>query len=298
MENKSTILIVDDEKINIKLALGVFKEFIDEFNIVPVLTGEKALDVVQKQKIDLILLDIMMPDMDGYQVIEKLKSNQDSSKIPVLFITAKTDDHSIEKAYLSGAYDYVTKPFRPIELLSRVRFHLSHSQLVQQLERLASYDVMTNIYNRRKFFESAHQMFDEHNSLIIAVMIDIDKFKIVNDTYGHAFGDKVIKLLASTVSDNLPKDYIFGRIGGEEFAILSYGDDLNKVTDIIEDIRKLIAGLELSNNNEVVKFTMSSGIAEIRPGDDVDHLLQRADEALYEAKESGRNRVCTRILRK
>jgi diguanylate cyclase (GGDEF)-like protein len=293
------ILIVDDEKSNIDILLGLFEKINknDQFNVIAALSGEKALKVVEKRKIDLILLDIMMPDMDGYEVCKILKLKESTKNIPILFITANTDDESIIKAYNIGAADYVTKPFRPVELLARVKVNLKLQQTINKLEYFAYYDVMTNIYNRRKFFDLSSTRFEGSKDNLYAVMLDIDKFKSINDTYGHSTGDVVIKAVAKTMKENLDDGMILGRLGGEEFAIVCDGNSNDEVLEKIEDIRKKIQALELkADNGTNIKCTISDGIAKYN--DDmpsIDHLLQKADEALYEAKETGRNKSIFRI---
>ena len=290
MEKKPTILIVDDTKENINILLSL----LDDYDLLVALNGKKALKLVDKNEIDLILLDIMMPGMDGYEVCNILKSNSDTKDIPILFITAKTDEDSIEKAYDAGGVDYVTKPFKPKELISRIKTHLHLCSMIKSLEFLATRDFMTGIYNRRKFFELGEELFHKSEKLF-AVMIDIDKFKLINDNYGHPFGDIVIKSVTKTISQNLLDGSIFGRLGGEEFAILCEADSMETIKQNVENIRKSIENLEEKCNNTIVKFTISNGIAKKHIDDDtIDKLLKRADEALYEAKGEGRNRVCFR----
>ncbi len=231
-EDKATILIVDDTKENINILLSL----LDDYDLLVALNGKKAIKLVEKNEIDLILLDIMMPGMDGYEVCSILKSRSDTKDIPILFITAKTDEDSIEKAYDVGGVDYVTKPFKPKELISRIKTQLNMRSMLKSLEFLATRDFMTGIYNRRKFFELGNQLFNKSNKLF-AIMIDIDKFKRINDNYGHPFGDIVIKDVTKIIGRNLPEDAVFGRLGGEEFAILYEADSMKEVKRTIEDIR-------------------------------------------------------------
>ncbi len=291
INNKPTILIVDDTKENINILLYL----LDDYDLLVALNGRKALKSVEKNEIDLILLDIVMPEMDGYEVCSILKSNPDTKDIPILFITAKTDEDSIEKAYDIGGVDYVTKPFKPKELISRIKTHLKICNMLKSLEFFATRDFMTGIYNRRKFFELGSDLFNQSDKLF-AIMMDIDKFKLINDNYGHPFGDIVIKNVTKIISRNISDEAIFGRLGGEEFAILCEADSMEEVKQRVENIRKLIENSEEKYKNTVVKFTMSNGIAQKHINNDtIDKLLKRADEALYEAKGTGRNRVCFRV---
>lgn len=289
MNKKATILVVDDTKENIHILLSL----LEEYDVLVALSGQKALQMVEKNDIDIILLDIMMPEIDGYEVCNILKANPDTKNIPILFITAKTDEESIEKAYDVGGIDYVTKPFKPKELLARLKTQLENQRLIKELDHLASRDTMTGIYNRRKFFELGTKLFNSTDN-IFATMIDIDKFKNINDQYGHPFGDVVIKSVTQNISNQILPDAIFARLGGEEFAILCKADSIDEVHHKIESIRAIIENLEKTYEDKIVKFTISNGISQKQSGDTIDSLLKRADEALYEAKGTGRNKVCFR----
>jgi len=289
-ENKSTILIVDDTETNIDILLGL----LGDYDVAVATDGQSALDIIKEDDIDLVLLDIMMPDMDGYDVCKELKNSK--KNIPVIFITARTDEDSIEKAYDVGGDDYITKPFKPRELIARVKTQLKLKELIHHLDYIGSYDQMTGIYNRRKFFQLAHDKFDNGVGALYAIMIDIDKFKQVNDKYGHATGDEVIKEVTKTIADTLPSNAIFGRLGGEEFAIVTNSLSYKNIQVKIEEIRKLIEELEVkSDSGEIIKFTISEGVSKSTiETKNLDELLKEADKALYEAKGSGRNRVIFR----
>lgn len=287
MPDEATILIVDDTKDNISILLSL----LSDFDILVALNGKKALSLVEKNDIDLILLDIMMPEMDGYEVCRILKSQSKTKDIPILFITAKTDEDSIEKAFESGCMDYVTKPFKPKELLARVKIQLKLRETLKALEFAASRDPLTGIYNRRKFFEDGQKKFAAHLDNFFAIMIDIDNFKNINDTHGHAFGDLVIKSVVKIIAENIKASSIVGRLGGDEFAILSSSES---VKQCIEEIRERVQRTEHKHGKQIVTVSMSSGIAKKETGDTIDTLLNRADQALYEAKGSGRNKTCFR----
>jgi len=289
-ENKATILIVDDTETNIDILLGL----LGDYDVAVATDGQSALDIINEDDIDLVLLDIMMPDMDGYDVCKKLKEH--NKNIPVIFITARTDEDSIEKAYDVGGDDYITKPFKPRELIVRIKTQLKLKELIRHLDYIGSYDEMTGIYNRRKFFELANNKFTNGVGALYAVMIDIDKFKNVNDTYGHATGDKVIKKVTKTIADSLTSNAIFARLGGEEFAIVTNSFSYNSIKEKIENIRKIIEDLEVeSDDGEIIKFTISEGVAKLTlETKNLDELLKEADKALYEAKGTGRNKVVFR----
>jgi len=293
MKYKETILIVDDIKTNIDILVELLS---NEYDIIVATDGQSALEIISEEQPDLILLDIMMPGMDGYKVCSTIKANDKTMKTPIIFITAKTDGDSIEKAYNAGGDDYITKPFKPKELRVRIKTQLKIKNLIKHLEYIASHDQMTGVYNRRKFFELANKKFLEAPQNLYAIIIDIDKFKNINDTYGHYIGDKVIKLVSKTIKEHIDKNTIFGRIGGEEFAILCNASSKEEVIKKIEYIRNTIQNLEiLTEDNQVVKCTISEGIAKVtKDTNTLDLLLKEADVALYEAKGSGRNKVIFR----
>ena len=292
MENK-TILVVDDTISNLDI-MGVI---LDKYDVMDATSGKDALEILDEEQIDLILLDIMMPDMNGYEVCEILKANPKTKDIPIIFITAKTDENSIEKAYDVGGIDYVTKPFKPKELLARVKTQLHVQNLQNELRVLASTDPMTKLYNRRYFTKvSAHALDlakkDKQNLSII--ILDIDKFKNINDTYGHQVGDNVIILLAQKLMEYQRKSDIVCRYGGEEFVILLPNTSQDEAKVVAEKIRADIASftIKLLNTNSL-KITISLGVSQIDIENEVniELALKRADDALYKAKVSGRNRV-------
>jgi diguanylate cyclase (GGDEF)-like protein len=290
MDFVPTILAVDDQKENLDILLNI----LDEFDVIPAISGAKALEIAQEENISLILLDIVMPDMDGIEVCKKLKADPLTQAIPVIFTTAKTDEESIAKAYGAGANDYVSKPLKRVEVIERVKTQLRLQKTLQELEFLASRDSMTGIYNRRKFFELAQPLFKNAQNLFVA-MIDIDHFKKINDNYGHDAGDIVIKTLCNTISELLPKNAIFARFGGEEFTVICTQDSINSIQTLFENIKSTMASLCIQYNSEEIHFTISSGIAQKSSfTKTLDALLKEADLALYSAKDTGRNKVVVR----
>jgi len=292
MANK-TILLVDDTVTN----LDILIELLDRYDVVDATNGKDAIEIVNNEKIDLILLDIMMPDMDGYEVCERLKANNVTKDIPIIFITAKTDEESIEKAYDIGGADYVTKPFKPKELLSRVKKELQIQDMMKELKLLASTDPMTKLYNRRYFTKiSQHylSLAKRNKEEIALIMLDIDNFKKINDTYGHQVGDEVIISLVDILIDHKRKSDIICRYGGEEFVILLPNTSFEGARTVAENIRFDSENfiLELPEG-EGVRFTVSLGVSaiDLDKDDPMGVALKNADDALYKAKESGKNRV-------
>ena len=291
MKKAQTILIVDDTESNIDILIDV----LDGYDILVATNGVDAIDIAKQEDVDLILLDIVMPNMDGYGVCKELKRDPKTQKIPVVFMTAYTDEDSIEKAYDLGGVDYVSKPFMPKEVKARVKTQLEIIALIKNLEFMSFYDSMTGVYNRRKFFQLAEAKFASEEGSLFGLMIDLDNFKSINDTYGHHIGDKVIKLLANEIRKFILPDSIFGRLGGEEFAILCNCENIEKLMAKLENLRKSVEELEILSDEKKVKFTISSGVAKRTPEmKSIDELLREADEALYIAKGSGRNRTILR----
>jgi len=293
MENK-TILVVDDTITN----LDILVELLDQYDVIDATNGEDALEIASTEKIDLILLDIMMPDMDGYEVCKRLKANDKTKYIPVIFITAKTDEYSIHRAYDTGGADYITKPFLPKELLARVKKELKMQDLIDKLKFLSSTDPMTKLYNRRYFTKISQHIFGlavRESQDISVIMLDIDKFKRVNDTYGHKVGDDVIIALANIMINFQRSSDVVCRYGGEEFVILLPNTAVEKARVVAEKLRKIVevTSVKLGQGKEL-KFTISLGVSQVDIKNDIniEKALNQADIALYEAKKSGRNRVC------
>lgn len=287
-DSEKTILVVDDNESNLDMILAILKAY----DVIPSTSGKNALEMVTSESIDLILLDILMPDMDGFEVCRHLKADPKTADIPIIFITAKVDEESIETAYALGGADYVTKPFRPRELLARVKVQLRLQDLISELNFLATRDSLTGIYNRRKFFEIAQEMYAASENDLYAVMIDIDHFKRVNDQYGHSAGDCALKTVTQVISDLLPGDAVFGRMGGEEFALLFKGRNPAQAKTLVNHLRETIARTVIEiGQNDAISCTISSGVA-CKQSDttSLDALLKQADLGLYEAKESGRDR--------
>ncbi len=284
------ILIVDDNPVNI----DVLVDLLDEYELHVSLNGANALALLQEQEIDLILLDVMMPEMDGFDVAAHLKNDPALKDIPILFLTAKEDDESIEKAFALGAADYLVKPFRPRELRARVATHLKLAEQFKALHYAANFDYLSGARNRRSFFEAiTRYVTDDFLGRLFAVMIDIDRFKGINDRYGHASGDRVIKALSAVVQEQMDDEALFARMGGEEFAVILLGD-CDDALAWSEALRRKIEQCEIDNG--AIRFSISCGIScWSERGMSVDQLLDTADKALYEAKESGRNRVIFRI---
>lgn len=290
--DSAKLLVVDDIRTNIDILMAI----LSDYDVMAALDGPTALEIVANEPPDVILLDIMMPEMDGYEVCQRIKADDRWKHIPILFITAKIDEDSIVKAFDVGGSDYVTKPFSARELLARVRIQIQYKRALEQLKRAVVTDDLTGILNRKAFF-SRGQCFLSHgrdaNHQIAAMMIDIDYFKSINDQFGHASGDLALRSLTSYVDQRLGESDLFGRLGGEEFAILTYVDDIQSALDLAESIRKGVSELTLETERGVIDLTVSIGVvfSKARSVESIDRLLFMADVELYQAKEDHRDCV-------
>ncbi len=303
------ILVVDDINQNLQV-IGEILEKIG-YDTTFATSGEQALERVQSAQPDLILLDLMMPGINGLEVCQQLKTNPKFEEVPIIFLTASNEKEHLLAAFDKGAVDYVTKPFNAPELLARVRTHLElkktreelkaalyeQSRLIEKLEKLATTDPLTGIWNRRYLLSKAEYELDRairYQSPFSVLTIDLDKFKQINDLYGHALGDEVLIDVTKNILKLLRKVDCFGRMGGEEFAILLPETDILLAVNVAERIRQQIANLVFNTGDAVLQITSCIGVANYILGnkyETVDAILQRADKALYQAKKQGRDRV-------
>ena len=298
--NRSTegnILVVDDTPANLKLLNNLLKD--KGYNVRPVLNGRLALSGAKAIPPDLILLDVAMPEMDGYEVCKQLKASAETRDIPIIFLTAKTSTEDIIKGFEVGAEDYVTKPFIHEILLARVNTHLSLRKKTKQLQELSIKDGLTQIANRRYFDEFLNLEWRRcmrDNKPVSLMMVDIDHFKLFNDTYGHQKGDDVLQSVATVIQsfNNRPSD-LTARYGGEEFAVVLGKADIKtaekQAIEICTAIEQLNIVHESSETKNVV--TISIGVASLTPTAEYQpaDLIKMADDQLYAAKENGRNQV-------
>ncbi|MDF2176708.1 diguanylate cyclase [Aliiglaciecola sp. CAU 1673] len=293
---KPRVLIIDDEKANLKVLSEILREEVD---IVLAANGPQGIRKATEYLPDLILLDVVMPQMDGFEVIAKLKQHQATSAIPVIFITALGDSRHEEKGLLLGARDYIQKPFHSTIVLARIRLHLELVQQRRMLEQLANIDPLTSLANRRKFEEILNREWlaaIREKSALSLVMIDIDNFKQFNDSHGHAVGDILLQEVAAVIAAQLrrPKDLV-ARYGGEEFVALLCASDHGSSRDIMESCRLHVASLMSPRlpQEPGLSVTISVGGYTCQPkmGDRIEDALKKADELLYQAKHQGKNQV-------
>ena len=292
----STILIVDDAPENIKVLGGALTQ---DYKILIARDGETALKLARTEPVDMVLLDIVMPDIDGYEVCRRLKGDEMTRELPVIFITTLDATEDETTGLELGAVDYITKPFRLPIVKARVKTHMELKAKNDLLLRLANVDGLTGVPNRRCFdvtLEKEWRRAQRTRSPLSLVLMDIDCFKNYNDGYGHVAGDFCLRTVAQAVAESAARGGdLVARYGGEEFAMIlpaTDGEGAREVArKVLEAIRDL--GLEHAHSSAAEIVTMSIGVATAWPTQGVEPgtLIEAADQSLYQAKESGRNRV-------
>jgi len=286
---------VDDELLNLKMLRSILH---DEYTVFTAKGGQAAIEIATAEKPDLILLDIIMADMDGYEVLAILKSDAETRHIPVIFITGLDSKTEEEKGLAMDAVDYIGKPFSPGIINLRVKNQIQIVNQIRTIEMLSNMDQLTQIPNRRSLDQ---QLLSEWSRSIrdriplSLMMIDVDKFKVYNDTYGHLQGDRVLVMIAETICATLQRagDYA-ARFGGEEFCVLLPGAGIEGAMLVAEQIREAIQSLVIHcDDGTSGKVTISVGVHSLIPSmaDTIPDLIAKADNALYMAKEAGRNCV-------
>ena len=292
---KPTILVVDDMTTTLLLIHDLLK---DTYEVKIAKSGTKALEILESPNdIDLILLDIEMPDINGYDVCRRIKNNETIKNIPIIFITGRTSQEDEEYGLNLGAIDYITKPFNKAIVKLRIKNYLDLKIKNDMLEKLSMYDGLTNIRNRRFFDETFEKTFSEikrDKKSLAVLMIDIDFFKPYNDNYGHGQGDETLRKVAKALEKTIKRasDFV-ARYGGEEFVILL--KDINKdgveavANNLLNAVRELKITHEFSKIENYV--TVSIGVSYYNSSSDITklELLLKADETLYNVKNSGRN---------
>ena len=307
-KKKKRILVVDDHEDKIELLRARLEARGYEVEGAP--DGQAALDAVQRTCPDLILLDVMMPKMDGMEVVKRLKANKALPFIPVIMQTALDSTENKVEGLDAGADDYITKPINFAELEARVNSLLrikalqtdlaarekELSELNDKLRLISLTDGLTEVENRRSLELHLHEMWQHSMRLhepIALIICDIDKFKAVNDNYGHQAGDSVLKEFAQLLKSEAREIDRVGRYGGEEFLLILSGTVLDAAVTFAERLREKVEGHTFSYTGGTLRRTMSCGVAasphpKVK---DQEALLRAADDALYVAKETGRNRV-------
>jgi two-component system cell cycle response regulator len=262
--------------------------------------GLSAIAHCRRTPPDVVLLDVEMPGLDGYQVLAELKSDSDARDIPVVFLTSRSRMEDVVAGLRGGAHDYLKKPFDPPELIARVASAVHVKQLQDQLrernhqlERLSRTDALTGLFNRRHLDEELarrHADACRVNEPFCVLLLDLDHFKTINDTFGHPAGDAVLREFADRVRGELRAGDVAARWGGEEFLVILGRTPVEQAQAVAERIRVATATTPVIIGTNSIDVTVSGGCAQ-GPAESVEAVLARADACLYEAKTGGRNRV-------
>lgn len=289
------ILIIDDSLLARKVLEDILK---DTYEVITADSGKEGIAMAAEEEPDLILLDIEMPDMNGFKVLEILKGSHETNDIPVIFLTGFIEAEYEERGFLCGAVDYIVKPYNSNVVKVRVMTHINLSKYRRQLEMQLNLDMLTNVYNRRgldMYVEEAAKEAVRKQLTFTFIIVDIDFFKKVNDTYGHLEGDRVLQRVAGILKKCVKKakGYV-ARYGGEEFGIVLLDWSREEVSVLMEYISEEIHEARIPNENSEIGnyLTVSAGGAGkvLTNPEEAKEMARYADEALYKSKNSGRDR--------
>ena len=299
MAGRQTVLVVDDSLLICRQIEVALKK--EDIIIYQSHTGAGALEMIESVKPDLIMLDVVLPDMEGYELMEKIK---DREHVCVVFITSKDREEDVVKGFALGACDYIKKPFLAEEMRSRVMAHLEAKKRRDELETMnAAFkanmeklntmvyrDELTGLYNRRYVVEKMMERLTDPNHRNMIVMVDIDDFKKVNDNYGHEAGDTALVCIASLM-DGIFSGHVVTRWGGEEFLLVLSDISMEEAVTLCEQLREEVSEFVFVHGDITFFCTVTMGVEEYRPQEDLRSNIQCADKALYEGKTTGKNKV-------
>ena len=291
------ILLVDDREENRELLEEILEQ--EGIRVTSAIDGEEGLRLAAVDPPDTILLDVAMPGLDGFEVCRRLQERSETAFVPILFVTAQVlDKESVCKGLSQGAIDYITKPFDPDELAARVRNALRLKEQNDRLRLMALTDPLTGLGNRHIIngrLKSSLARWRRRREPFGLMIVDVDHFKTVNDTYGHEAGDQVLQQLASLFRDMARAEDSVGRLGGEEFVVLVDHAHRLEAVQAAERLRQRVSRLTVPLDDDVgITVTVSIGVIssdDLRTEDTEKSALHHADDALYVAKKAGRDRV-------
>ncbi|TES57528.1 PleD family two-component system response regulator [Halalkalibacterium halodurans] len=306
------IQIVDDSQSNIRKLENLLNT---HFLVTVARTGEEAVRMAKENVPDLILLEVALPDMDGFETCRRLKAQVESAKIPVIFVSSLKEKEAVIKGFEVGGQDYIIKPFEARELVLRMKSLLKqessrkyleqHVKMleeqneklkgkIQKVDRLSRVDFLTNLINRRDMQEKIRAEINRsirHGRSFTLAIVDIDFFKNINDTYGHDCGDHVLKHFVSTLKNSVRSSDYVSRWGGDEFLLLFPETKLEEGKKACEKIRQKINESPVIYKGMTISITATFGISEYRPSVRIEELIKAADDALYKGKKTGKNQV-------
>lgn len=301
-ESRPSLLVVDDQPANIQ---ALYRIFAPDHRVLMATGGDKALALCRADPPDLILLDVVMPAMSGHEVCARLKADEATRHIPVIFVTSHNDAEEETRGLELGAVDFIAKPVNPAVVRARVRTHLTLKTQADLLRRMVFIDGLTGLANRRCFDERLNVEWRRSArgaSPLALLMLDVDHFKRFNDRYGHQQGDECLRRVAAAIRAGLlrPAD-LAARYGGEEFACILPATDLEGAFAVANAIEQGVRHLQIEHAGSDVApvVTLSIGLSASQPWADrreAATLLAKADAQLYRAKQTGRARVCGAVL--
>lgn len=290
--SKIKVLIVDDSKTFTEAT----KDLVQRYRLIPFVAnnGKEALEIIEENKdIKIVLTDYHMPKMDGLELTRTIRKKFSKDEMSIIVTSSNEDKKTPSKFLKYGANDFLHKNFTEEEFFVRLSANLEILELFEDVKNKANKDFLTGLYNRRYLFDKGRKLYEEYKKdkkdFAIAI-IDIDKFKLINDTYGHDIGDIAIKEVSKVINKNIESNFLAARLGGEEFCILIYDKKQDEVKKILNNIKDSFESNFIETEEAKINFTVSIGCS-FDFSQSIDHMIQSADKGLYSAKEEGRNRV-------
>jgi diguanylate cyclase (GGDEF)-like protein len=291
------VLVVDDSRSNRVFIEGILKNH--DHEILLATNGLEALIQIAQFMPDVILLDVLMPEMDGYETCRFIANNPDTKHIPVIILSGLDRIDDLVQAFDAGAMDFIRKPPNGVELIARVHSAMRIKRYQDKLKEMIIKDGMTGLYTHSYFlsvFEREFYSVKRYEGDLGLILLDIDNFKTINDTYGHIAGDKALSVLSSILLEHIRNTDVAARYGGEEFALIAPHTDMEAALEVAERLRIIIEHTSIVEKDHQFSVTMSAGVTLVAPKDrDCNDTIRRADDALYEAKKTGKNRTVARI---
>jgi len=286
------VLVADDSRILRSQIVRVLET--QKLIVLEASNGEEALSLLKRNPDTMLLItDYKMPRMDGFELITQVRKEYSNRRLAIIGISAYGSSLVSIQFLKQGANDFITKPFLVEELYLRVKQNIEMLEHIDAFQKLSNHDFLTQLYNRRFFFDLGNKIFENakrRNLELTTALLDIDKFKNVNDMHGHEAGDIALKHVAALLTKNLRSGDVVARYGGEEFVILAINLDRQQTAKVFDRIRMLIKEEDIEADGKKIELTVSIG-ATTRIFDTLEETIKRADELLYQAKQSGRNRI-------
>ena len=291
---QAKVLIVEDSMVSWHILKKILED--ENYNVIQSADGKNLVNLIMKEHVDIVLLNIVLPDTNGFDELDILMNTEETKDIPVIIVSSTTSAVQVKRALDAGAVDFIRKPSEPIEIIARVHSALKLKEKHYQLILSSQRDHLTQLYNRRFFhltFEKhIHHVADYINGIAL-LLYDCDHFKNVNDVFGHMFGDFVLSNVANAISKSIKQMDYACRFGGEEFSVTLLNVTMLQAAGIAERIRKNIEKMELGLHGQLITVTASCGVSHTYGGTvkSASEMINEADQALYEAKRRGRNQV-------